>query len=86
VGQEAVFGGVVLVVQGVQNHEVRLRRPQFEEGAVVGHVDAEQGDVEVVAVVVQEPHQQPGRGQGRTHFQIPLVHVGHQQKHSGVGG
>lgn len=84
VRKERVLRSVVLVVQRVQNHEVYLWRRVLEEVAVVRYVNAKERHVEVVRVVVKEAHQQPSWGQGGAHFQVPFVHVGHQEQHSRV--
>ena len=74
--QETVFGCVVLIIQGIENNEIRFWWAQLVKGTVVGDINAEQRDVEIVTVVIEKAHQQSCRSKSGTHFEIPFVHVG----------
>ena len=97
--EEAVLAGIVsLIVDGVHNDKVALRSCVLEERPIkegwLGneiwyllsscHVDSEVLNLEVVAVVVQEAHQQTRWSQGWVLLEIPLVHVGHEQEHGRI--
>lgn len=82
--QETVLCCIILLIQWVQNDEVRLWRAQLIKGAVVRDINAEERDVEVIAIIIEETHEQSGWSESRTHLQIPFIHVSNQQQHRRV--
>ena len=83
-GQEAIFSCIVLVIQRIKNDEVGLWRTMLEERSIVLNIDTEEGNIEVVAVVVKESHEKSRWRKSRTHLEVPFVHVSYKEKNCRV--